>query len=443
MKNRISKIYNGSIAEEADIKPGDYLIKINDKDVNDILDYKFLSSDENVLLEVEKEDGEIWEIPVEKEFGEDLGMEFDEFLLDKAKSCSNKCIFCFVDQLPKGMRKSLYFKDDDSRLSFLQGNFITLTNLSDYDLDRIIEYKISPINISVHTTNSQLRIKMLNNRSAGNILEKIRKLVNGGIKVNCQIVSCLGYNNGSELIKTIEDLYVLYPGVMNLAVVPFGASKHRENLTQIPIYDKNSSQAEIENVKPLQEKYLKEIGTPFVRLSDEFYITARVKFPDKDFYGDYEQIEDGIGMISFFRENIENSIENLKKGRGSFTIVTGLLAYNEMMDLKLQIQNKNPEILINVAKITNNIFGENITVSGLLTGTDIIKQLKETEINEYIILPSNLVRRDYEVKDYKELVLLDDCKVIDIENKLERQVILINYNGEDLIELINERLKEE
>lgn len=443
MKNRISRIYNGSIAEEADIKPGDYLIKINDKDVNDILDYKFLSSDENILLEIEKENGEIWEIPVEKEFGEDLGMEFDEFLLDKAKSCSNKCIFCFVDQLPKGMRKSLYFKDDDSRLSFLQGNFITLTNLSDYDLDRIIEYKISPINISVHTTNSQLRIKMLNNRSAGNILEKIKKLVNGGIKVNCQIVSCLGYNNGSELIKTIEDLYALYPGVMNLAVVPFGASKHRENLTQIPLYDKKSSQAEIENVKPLQEKYLKEIGTPFVRLSDEFYITAGVKFPDKDFYGDYEQIEDGIGMISFFRENIENSIEDLKKGKGSFTIVTGLLAYNEMMDLKLQIQDKNPEILINVAKITNNIFGENITVSGLLTGTDIIKQLKETDIYEYIILPSNLVRKDYEVKDYKELVLLDDCKIIDIENKLKRQVILTNYNGEDFIELINERLKEE
>ncbi|MFA6939400.1 MAG: DUF512 domain-containing protein [Clostridiaceae bacterium] len=443
MKNRISRVYNGSIAEEVDIKPGDYLIKINDKDINDILDYKFLSSDENILLEIEKENGETWEIPVEKEFGEDLGMEFDEFLLDKAKSCSNKCIFCFIDQLPKGMRKSLYFKDDDSRLSFLQGNFITLTNLSDYDLDRIIEYKISPINVSVHTTNSQLRIKMLNNRFAGNILEKIKKLVQGGIKVNCQIVCCIGYNNGKDLIKTIEDLYPLYPGVMNLAVVPFGASKHRENLTKIPLYDKRSSQAEIENVKILQGKYLREIGTPFVRLSDEFYIKAEVKFPDKDFYGEYEQIEDGIGMISFFRENIESNIENLKKGRGSFTIVTGLLSYNEMVDLKLKIQNKNPEILINVAKITNNIFGENITVSGLLTGTDIIKQLKDTEINEYIILPSNLVRRDYEVKDYKELVLLDDCKIIDIENKLERQVILTNYNGEDFIELINERLKEE
>lgn len=443
MKNKISKINKGSIAEEIDLRPGDKLLKINDKDVNDILDYKFLSSDENILLEVEKENGEIWEIPIEKEFGEDLGIEFNEFLLDKAKSCRNKCIFCFVDQLPKGMRKSLYFKDDDSRLSFLQGNFVTLTNLSDSDIERIIRYKISPINVSVHTTNSELRVRMLNNRFAGNVLERIRKLVQGGIKVNCQIVSCLGYNNGKELIKTIEDLYSLYPGVMNLAVVPFGASKFRENLTKIPIYDQFSSRSEINNVKPLQEKYIKEIGTPFARLSDEFYITAKVKFPDKEFYGEYEQIEDGIGMISFFRENIENTIDDLKQGKGSFTIATGLLAYNEMEDFKNKIQKKNPDIKINVFKIINNVFGENITVSGLLTGRDIIDQLKNAEINDYVILPSNLVRKDYEVKNYKEFVLLDDFKIKDIEIGLNRKVILVNYNGEDFIDKINRKLKEE
>ena len=443
MKNRISRVYKGSIAEEVDIKPGDYLTKINEKDVNDILDYKFLSSDENIILEIEKENGEAWEIPIEKEFGEDLGMEFDESLLDKAKSCNNKCIFCFVDQLPKGMRKSLYFKDDDSRLSFLQGNFVTLTNLSDYDIDRIIRYKISPINVSVHTTNSQLRIKMLNNKFAGNILDKIKKLVNGGIKVNCQIVSCLGYNNGKELIKTIEDLYSIYPGVMNLAVVPFGASKHRDNLTKIDLYDKDTAKLELENVKTLQEKYIKEIDMPFVRMSDEFYITGQVNFPDEDFYGDYEQIEDGIGMISFFRENIKTSIKELKKGKGSFTIVTGKLAYREMENLKQQIEEINPDIKINLVQIINNLFGENITVSGLLTGCDIIEQLKGTEINDYILLPSNAVRRDSQVKDYKELVLLDDYKIIDIEKELKRQVILANYNGEDLIEKINEKLKEE
>jgi putative radical SAM enzyme (TIGR03279 family) len=441
MKNKISRVYKGSIAEEVDIKPGDYLIKINEKEVNDILDYKFLSSDENIILEIEKEDGDIWEIPIEKEFGEDLGMEFDEFLLDKAKSCNNKCIFCFIDQLPKGMRKSLYFKDDDSRLSFLQGNFITLTNLSDSDIDRIIEYKISPINVSVHTTNSELRIKMLRSGFAGNILDKIIKLVHGGIKVNCQIVSCLGYNNGEELIRTIKDLYSLYPGVMNLAVVPFGASDHRDNLTKIDLYDEETARQEIENVKILQEKYIKENGTPFVRLSDEFYITGKIDFPDNEFYEDYEQIEDGIGMISYFRENIKDSIDKLKKGSGSFTIVTGKLAYKEMEDLKHEIEKKNPDIKINVVKIINNLFGENITVSGLLTGKDIIEQLKDNEIKDYVILPSNLVRRDSEVKDYKNLMLLDDYHIIEIENSIKRKIILANYNGEDLIEKINNKLR--
>lgn len=441
MKNKISRVYKGSIAEEVDIKPGDFLIKINEKDINDILDYKFLSSDENIILEIEKENGDEWEIPIEKEFGEDLGMEFDEFLLDKAKSCNNNCIFCFIDQLPKGMRKSLYFKDDDSRLSFLQGNFVTLTNLSDYDIDRIIEYKISPINISVHTTNSQLRIKMLNNRFAGNILEKIKKLVNRGIRVNCQIVSCLGYNNGKELIKTIQDLYSLYPGVMNLAVVPFGASNHRDNLTKIDLYEEKTARLEIENVKILQEKYIKQQGTPFVRLSDEFYITGKVNFPSGEFYGDYEQIEDGIGMISFFRENIKRAIHDVKKGSGSFTIVTGKLAYKEMEDVKREIEKKNPDIKINIIQIINNLFGENITISGLLTGKDIIEQLKENEINDYVILPSNLVRRDPEVKDNKNLMLLDDYHIIDIENSINRKIILANYNGEDLIEKINNKLR--
>lgn len=441
MKNKVSRVYLGSIAEEVEIAPGDYLLKINDKEVNDILDYKFLSSDEDITLEIEKENGELWEIPIEKEFGEDLGMEFEEFLLDKAISCSNNCIFCFVEQLPKGMRKSLYFKDDDSRLSFLQGNFVTLTNLSDSDIERIIDYKISPINVSVHTTNSELRIKMLRNRFAGNILERLQKLVDGGIKVNCQIVSCIGYNNGEELKKTIEDLYSLYPGVMNLAVVPFGGSRHREGLTQIELYTKNSAWEEINNVLPLQEKYIKKIGNPFVRLSDEFYITGEVPFPSQEFYGDYEQIEDGIGMISLFRENINITLEDLKKGRGSFTIVTGKLAYDEMERFSEKIKSRNKNIDINVIKIKNNYFGENITISGLITGKDIIDQIKEVKLGDFLILPSNIVRRDFEEKDYHNLLLLDDYKISDIEKEIGRKILLPNYNGEDMIQIINENLR--
>ena len=271
MKNEISKIIPGSIAEEVDIEVGDRLLRINENDVKDIIDYKFLITDEVLLLEVEKKNGEIWEIEIEKDYDEDLGIVFREGILDKPMRCHNDCIFCFIDQLPKGMRETLYFKDDDSRLSFLQGNFLTLTNMKEEDIERIIKYKISPINVSVHTTNPELRVRMLKNRFAGKIYDILKRLAEAGIKINTQIVCCPEINDGEELVKTVEDLYKLYPNVNSVAVVPLGITKHREGLKKMKLFTKETSLEQVNLIKALQDKYYKENGTPFVRLSDEFY----------------------------------------------------------------------------------------------------------------------------------------------------------------------------
>ena len=324
MKNIITKVISNGIAEEVGIEVNDVLLSINDNKINDIIDYKFLSADEEIILEVEKTNGEIWEIEIEKEYGEDLGIEFGGGIMDKAKTCSNKCIFCFIDQLPKGMRESLYFKDDDSRLSFLQGNFVTLTNMKDEDIDRIIQYHISPINVSVHTTNPELRVQMLNNRFAGKVFERMKKLADAGIIMNAQIVSVPGINNGDELKRTIKDLYTLYPEVSDVAVVPIGITKFRQGLKHINTYTKEQSIEEIERVKKLQDIYMKEVGKPFVRLSDEFYLVAGKEIPSQEFYDDYHQIEDGIGMVRCFRDAIDNTLEDLDLNiKGSFSIVTG------------------------------------------------------------------------------------------------------------------------
>ena len=283
MSNIITKVSLGGIADEVGIEENDKLLTINGNEISDIIDYKFLSADEEIILEIEKANGEIWEVEVEKEFGEDLGIEFGGGIMDKAKSCSNKCIFCFIDQLPKGMRESLYFKDDDSRLSFLQGNFVTLTNMKECDIDRIIKYHISPINISVHTTNPELRVEMLNNRFAGKIFDIMKRLAEAGINMNAQIVSVPGVNNGEELKRTVKDLYTLYPQVSDVAVVPIGITKFRHGLKQVETYTKEQSIEEIERVKELQDIYMKEIGKPFVRLSDEFYLVAGKEIPDEEF----------------------------------------------------------------------------------------------------------------------------------------------------------------
>ncbi|MCM8710485.1 DUF512 domain-containing protein [Clostridium sp. SYSU_GA19001] len=437
MKNKIVKVKPGSIAEELEIDIGDKLISINGTEVKDIIDYKFLLADEFVIVEIEKKNGEVWELEIEKEYDEDLGVEFENSILDYARSCSNKCLFCFIDQLPKGMRETLYFKDDDSRLSFLQGNFVTLTNMKDEDIDRIIRYRISPINVSVHTTNPELRIKMLNNRFAGNIYERLKKLAAADIDINCQIVLCPGLNNGEELEKTTEDLFKLYPSVKNVAAVPVGVTKYREGLYKVTLYDKESSRKEIMNVLRLQEKYMKKINQPFIRLSDEFYVMAGMEVPATEFYGNFEQLEDGIGMIRIFRNNIEETLESLNPNIcGSFTIVTGVSGFKELQNAARKINNYSKNITINVVKIINKFFGETITVAGLLTGKDLIEQIKNSNLGDYVIIPVNMLRSGEEV-------FLDDLTIQDVETALGRQIIVADYTGKDLIHLINKFSREE
>lgn len=443
MSNEISKVLYDSIAEEVGLEPGDKILTINNNSVKDIIDYKFLVTDEELILEVEKVDGEIWEIEIEKEYDEDLGIVFREAILDKPMSCHNKCVFCFIDQLPKGMRDTLYFKDDDSRLSFLQGNFLTLTNMKEEDIDRIIKYKISPINISVHTTNPELRIRMLHNRFAGNIYEILKKLAAAGIKMNTQIVCCPDLNDGEELIRTVEDLSKLYPNVNSVAIVPIGLTKFREGLYPLKLFTKETSRLNINLMKSLQDKYLDEIGTPFARLSDEFYMVSGEAIPEEAHYEDYEQIEDGVGMVRMLHNTVDRDIEVLNKQRkGSFTFVTGTLVYPVIKEISEKIQGYNSKITIQVEKILNNFFGDTITVTGLLTGIDIINTLKDKELGEYIVLPDNIIKKGYELLDTSELILLDNFTIKDLENKLNRKILLCDYTGENLISIINEHLEE-
>lgn len=444
MKNIITKVISGGIAEEVGIEENDILLSINDNKIDDIIDYKFLSADEEIVLEIEKTNGEVWEIEVEKEYGEDLGIEFGGGIMDKAKRCSNNCIFCFIDQLPKGMRNTLYFKDDDSRLSFLQGNFVTLTNMKDEDIDRIIKYHISPINVSVHTTDPELRVQMLNNRFAGNIFERMKKLAGAGIVMNAQIVSIPGINNGDELKKTVRDLYTLYPQVSDVAVVPIGITKFRQGLKHVQTYTKEQSIEEILSIKELQDTYMKDIGKPFVRLSDEFYLVAEEEIPSEEFYDDFHQIEDGIGMVRCFRDAIDNTLDDLNINmKGSFSIVTGTLAYPELLEASNKIKNKNKNIQLDVYPIINNYFGSTITIAGLLTGTDIIDQTKSKINSKYLIMSNNMFRKGYELADSSEQIMLDDMKIKDIESALDVKVIVVDYTGEDLIEKLNEYKEEE
>ncbi|RXI50732.1 radical SAM protein [Clostridium tetani] len=437
MKNKVKKVLSYSIGEEVGVEPGDIVNSINGEAIKDILDYKFHIGDDFIVLQVQKPCGEIWDIEIEKEFGEDLGIEFEEGIMDEARSCHNNCMFCFIDQLPGGMRKSLYFKDDDSRLSFLQGNFVTLTNMKDEDIDRIIRYRISPINVSVHTTDGELRKKMLNNRFADNIWERLKKLADASITLNCQIVLCPGVNDGDNLRKTVEDLYTLYPSVGNIAVVPIGITKYREGLAKFSPYNEDGAKEQLNTVKKLQEKYIKEISTPFVRLSDEFYVVGKENIPDKDFYQGFDQIEDGVGMIRMLREEFKETLSNLNRNsKGSFTIVTGELAFKEFLTIKDEIKKVNDKIDIGVKKIINNFFGETITVAGLITGSDIKEQLKKKEVKDYILIPRNMLKAD-------EDIFLDDVTVKELEEFYGKNIIICEYTGEDFIEILNEYSKEE
>lgn len=430
--NRIKTVDKGSIAEELDIEVGDMLLTINDQPVVDIIDYMFLINDETIEIEIQKPDGEIWAIEIDKDYDEPLGIEFENPIIDQAKRCTNNCVFCFIDQLPKGMRESLYFKDDDSRLSFLQGNFVTLTNLKDADIDRIIRYRISPINVSVHTTDPALRVKMLGNRFAGNILERLKQLIDGGITVNVQIVLCPGYNDGDALRRTLDDLVTFHPTLNSIAIVPIGLTKHRDGLIEMHGFDEMTANATIKIVHAFQKEALINLKTRFAFLADEFYILAKQDFPTDEAYESYIQLEDGVGMIRKLVTEIDAFLAKPEKGDGvhrCIAMITGTAAAPHLEILAKRIHSVYPNIELKIIPIVNHFFGEKITVSGLITGQDIVEQtkdLKMTDKNSLILLPSAMFRADEEV-------LLDDMTRSDLEAHFGVAVKKVETEGKQLM----------
>ncbi|CCQ96021.1 putative FeS-containing Cyanobacterial-specific oxidoreductase [[Clostridium] ultunense Esp] len=430
-RNIVERVLKGSIAEEMGIEPKDILLSINGQKVKDIIDYKYLISDDYVEVEIEKKDGEVWILEIEKNYDEDLGIEFTNPLIDKARSCRNKCIFCFIDQLPPNMRETLYFKDDDSRLSFLQGNFITLTNMNDEDIDRIIKYRLSPINISVHTTNPELRVKMLNNKNAGKILSILQRFKEADIKVNCQIVLVPQINDGKELERTLTDLSSLYPSVESVAVVPVGLTRYRDNLHRIIPFNKESALGILNLIRNEQNKLKNEIGTRFVFASDEFYALTDEPLPNYEEYEGFPQLENGVGLLKTFEHSIDGELDKIDEkffSNKKYIIATGTLAEGFMNRIKNKIMEKFIGLELKVVAIENKFFGRSITVSGLITGQDIVSQLKGYKYIDGIIIPKSMLRAESNI-------FLDDLTIEDIEKRLKVKIIPVEVSGKDFVNL--------
>ena len=425
---QILSILSESIAEEIGIEAGDVLLTINKTAVTDILEYKYLITDEYLELEIVKKDGECWIYEVEKDYDDDLGLVFDG-LIDEPKSCHNKCIFCFIDQMPKGMRETLYYKDDDTRLSFLQGNFVTLTNLTDKDIDKIIKYRISPINVSVHTTNVELRKKMLNNKKAGKILEYLKKLQQGGIAVKAQLVLIPNINDDETLEKTLTDLSEFYPELECVAAVPVGLTKYRDGLYPLEPYTVEKAAKVIDEVEKMQQYFLQKISTRFTFLSDEFYIIANREVPAYNDYEGFPQLENGVGLITLFREEIAESlarISDFEHRKRQVTIVTGEYATAYMNEAASKIREKINDISIEIKTIKNEFWGEHVKVSGLLTAGDIMNQLKKSEFYTNLFIPESMLKSG-------ETVFLDDITVHDIEKELNVTITVCKEDGSDLV----------
>ena len=429
----ISQVEEGSIAWELELEPGDELISINGQKIEDVFDYHYLVNDEELVLLVKKENGEEWELEVEKDFEEDLGIVFANSLMDEYRSCSNHCVFCFIDQMPPGMRKTLYFKDDDSRLSFLQGNYVTLTNMSDHDIDRIIHYHLAPINISFHTTNPKLRCEMLHNRFAGEIFPKVQRLYEAGIEMNGQIVLCRGLNDKEELERSIRDLSAYLPHLKSVSVVPVGLSRYRDGLYPLEAFTKKDAEEVIDLIESWQEKLYEEYGTHFIHASDEWYLLAQRPLPEEERYDGYLQLENGVGMLRLLDTEIRESLDRQTGDPRvrSLSFATGRLAYPYIRSYADKIEEKFPGIRIYGYEIRNDFFGEKITVSGLLTGKDLMEQLRGKELGEYLLLPCNLLRSG-------ENVLLDDVTVEELEAYLKIPVKIVGEEGADFVDAVLE-----
>ena len=427
----ISKVLPGSIGEELELEPGDVLVSINGQQVEDVFDYRYLMNDEVVELLIRKKNGEEWELEVEKDYEDDLGVEFENSLMDDYRSCSNHCIFCFIDQMPPNMRETLYFKDDDSRLSFLQGNYVTLTNMSEYDLDRIIKFHLSPINVSFQTMNPELRCKMLHNRFAGDALKKVDKLYQGGVTMNGQIVLCRGINDREELEYSLEKLSEYAPVLQSVSVVPVGLSKYRDGLYPLEPFDREDAEYLIEQVERWQKIMMERHGIHFIHASDEWYILAGKKLPEETRYDGYLQLENGVGMMRLLETEVRERLAGLEGDDREFTasVATGKLAAPFIQQYMKLIQEKFPNIKVNVYTIRNDFFGERITVSGLITGADLREQLKDRELGEKVLIPCNMLRSG-------EDVFLDDLTVDDIREALGTELVVVDEPGADLVDCV-------
>ncbi len=440
----IKYVIEGSIAEELEIEVGDVLLQINGQDIEDVFDYRYLINDEYIEVLIRKADGEEWLLEIDKDYDEELGIEFENDLMSEYKSCSNKCIFCFIDQMPPNMRETLYFKDDDSRLSFLQGNYITLTNMNDKDIERIINMNLAPINISVQATDPELRCKMLNNRFAGEKLQYIDKLYEAHIEMNGQIVCCKNVNDGRQLEKSIKDLSNYLPFMRSVSVVPAGITKYRDGLYPIELFTKEEAESVIDMIEEYQSKCFEEYGLHFIHASDEWYILAEREFPEEERYDGYIQLENGVGMMRLFIEEFEEAISNLLKSpeydtlkeklNRTLTLATGKLAYTTMLNCADRLMEVLPGLKINVRPIRNDFFGETITVAGLITGGDLINQIKEfkdagNDLGEALCIPINMLRSG-------ESIFLDDVTVTDVEDALETKVTVVESGGNDFVEAI-------
>lgn len=444
----IRRVEPGSIAEEGGIQPGDCLLSVNGTKLKDIFDYRFLMADDFVLLRLRDQEGEEYELEIEKDTYEDIGIEFENPLMDSDRSCANKCIFCFVDQMPEGMRDTLYFKDDDTRLSFLTGNYVTLTNTSIKELKRIVAYRMSPINISVHTTDPELRKMMLGNKTAGNIMEKIKVLADGDIKINAQVVLCPGINDGEYLEETIDDLFEYHNAVESLSIVPVGISKYRDGLYPLRLFTPDEALDIIRFIQKKQIDIYHKIGRYFVYAADEFYVKAKLPVPNYEKYDTFPQLENGVGMAALLKQEVieyteSDAFEQLIKAKGKkafsvkMTIATGRAAYgiiNGVVNIvKSALEEKAGKLLkefdVEVVAIENNFFGNTVTVSGLVTGGDLIEQLKGKKLGSRLLFTHNMLRDG-------ENVFLDDVTTEDVSNALGVDAIAVGDTGAEFVEAI-------
>lgn len=435
-KNRhvIRKVFPDSIAEEMELVPGDELISINGQPIEDVFDYHYLVNDEYLEILVRKADGEEWELEIEKDFEEDLGVKFENSLMDEYRSCRNHCIFCFIDQMPPGMRETLYFKDDDSRLSFLQGNYVTLTNMSDHDIDRVIRYHLAPINISFQTTNPKLRCEMLHNRFAGDIFPKVDRLFQAGIEMNGQVVLCKGINDGEELERTIRDLSGYLPHLKSVSVVPVGLSKYREGLHPLEPFNREDALGVLETVHRWQKKLYEQYGLHFIHCSDEWYILAGLPLPEEERYDGYLQLENGVGMLRLLEEEVQEELAHRKGDERvrRVSIATGKLAAPFIQENVERVRTVYGNVEAQVYPIRNDFFGELITVSGLITGQDLKAQLKGKDLGECLLIPCNMLRAG-------ENVFLDDVTVEEVEEQLGVPVAVVDEDGVSFVHALTEK----